>query len=225
MQKMKLLAGILISLLFILNAQAKLKFVDDWQFEREEDGIKAECRTHESGIDQCRLSGTFDASITALTAINVDGPNLKNWMENVLTAEVLPESKGKNDYNILITYNFPGARNRYSVTHSTVMQDPNTKEVILNFKLVNSETKPKDISLIRYDLLAGYWKFKPLVSGQTYIEYTNIGLPAGIVQNTPLKYIYNSSSLTASFKTFKKMLSDIKKPEYQNAKLDFIQQP
>jgi len=203
----------------------KLKFVDDWEFIKEDGGIKAECRTHESGIDQCRLSGLSDASITSLTAINVDGPNLKNWMKNVLTSDVLPESKGKNDYKILTTYNFPGASNRYSVTHSTVRQDAETKEVVLAFRLVNSEAKPKDISLVRYEQLAGYWKFRPLENGKTYIEYTNIGLPAGLVQNTPLKYIYNSSSLSASFETFRNLLTDVKNPAYQNAKLDFIQQP
>lgn len=222
---MKIAIRIFITAVIACNANAKLKFLDDWEFIKEDSGIEAECRTHESGIDQCRLSGISDASITALTAINVDGPNLKNWMENVLTAEVLPESKGQNDYKLLMTYNFPGARNRYSVTHSTVTQNPESKEVVLAFKLVNSDIKPKDISLIRYEQLAGYWKFRPLSNGKTYIEYSNIGLPAGLVQNTPLKYIYNSSSLSASFSTFKNLLIDVQKPEYQNAKLDFIKQP
>ena len=221
---MKLAIGMLftVTAVFSLGASAKLKFIDSWEFEREEDGIKAECRTHESGIDQCRLSGVFDEGITPLTAINVDGPNLNKWMENILTSEVLPESIGQNNYKILTTYNFPGARNRYSVTHSIIKQDPQTKEVMLTFRLIESDKKPRDISLVRYEQLAGYWKFRPLENGKTYIEYTNIGLPAGIVQNTPLKYVYNVSSLTASFKTFKKMLVDVKKTEYQGAKLDFV---
>jgi hypothetical protein len=32
--------------------------------------------------------------------------------------------------------------------------------------------------------------------------------PAGLVQNTPFKYIYNSGSLSASFKTFHALLTD-----------------
>jgi hypothetical protein len=219
---MKLAIRILVTALMVSAAHAKLKFIDEWEFIKEENGIKAECRTHESGIDQCRLTGVAEASVTALTAINVDGPNLKNWMENVLTSEVLPESKGQHDYKILITYNFPGARNRYSVTHSIVKQNPDTKEVILSFRLVSSDAKPKDISLVRYEQMAGYWKFRPLANGKTYIEYTNIGLPAGIVQNTPLKYVYNSSSLSASFKTFENLLVDVNKADYKNAKLDFV---
>jgi len=144
-------------------------------------------------------------------------------MENLLTAEVLPESKGQNDYKILITYNFPGAINRYSITHTTVSQNLVSKEVLLAFVLADSKVKPKDISLVRYEKLAGYWKFKPLPSGKTYIEYSNIGLPGGLIQHTPLKYIYNSSSLTASFKTFKNLLTEVKKTKYKNAKLDFVE--
>ena len=53
---MKLAIGMLftVTAVFSLGASAKLKFIDSWEFEREEDGIKAECRTHESGIDRFR---------------------------------------------------------------------------------------------------------------------------------------------------------------------------
>jgi len=206
---------------FPIHADTKKTWNSDWAFEREEEGISAECREHVSNIEQCRLTITVEESLTALTAINVDADNLANWMANLISVEKLPKSKGLHDYFLYITYDFPGAYNRYSVNHSTITQDETTKEVTLFFRTEKTKKKPKDLSLVKYESITGYWKFRPLDSGKTKVIYSYLSLPNGHVQSV-LYPFYNTSSLNASFETIKDMLKEIKKDKYQNAKLDFV---
>lgn len=198
------------------------KWLTDWEVRDSVDGISAACRQHKSGIDQCKYSITVRESLTALTAINVDAEHLSSWMDGFINAKKLDSSIGLNDYTLFITYLFAGAsNNRYSTNRSTITQDPDTNEVMLYFRSVDSEVKPKKTKYIPFVSISGYWKFKPLVDGSTEIAYSNFSLPGGYVQSW-LSYFYNIGSMEASFNTITAMLAEVKKPEYRNKKLDFI---
>jgi len=204
------------------------KWKSQWAFEREDDGITSECRTHISDIEQCKLTVITDDSVAALTEINVDSSNLSSWSHNIKTVRRLEGSSGKYDYRLLMTHLFTGALDRWSITHTTVDRDPKTGEVMLVFKLDN-QTKEQPHYIkdnvvsehVRFKYLAGYWKFTPLENGKTKIVYSSIGQPGGYVQKfmTPL---YNIGALDTLYETVKKLLIDVKDAKYQKATLDAV---
>jgi len=200
------------------NADKK-KWKSEWQTGKTEDGITSECRMHTSGIKQCKLVVLTNLSVDSLVAVNIDGPNLKNWMANVMASETV-EPASEMNYYMYMTYHFPGARNRDSVTHSIVTKDSKSNSVTLKYGSEKNAAKPKDLRFVRFPAIKGEWVFTQLPNGKTKVEYTNIALPGEYVQKV-LAIFYNMSSLNSAFETMRNLLVEAKKPKYLNARLNY----
>lgn len=203
----------------VLSDTQNKKWLSDWEESEAYENVQIECRQHISKINECRYTTYSDLSPDALLAVNIDGPNLKNWMANMLHTEQF-DIKSPFNYKVYTTYNFPGARNRDSVTHSIVTFDEAKKSVRLQFKSVKHPDKPKDLRYVRFPAITGFWEFTELPSGQTKIVYQNIGLPGEYVQKV-LYALYNYSTKEAGAKTVVNLLSEAKKPEYMSMKFDY----
>jgi hypothetical protein len=140
-------------------------------------------------------------------------------MENITVSEPF-DVQSQFNYKMYSQYNFPGARNRDSVTHSTITKDPENNTIRLDFKSVKHPDKPKDLSFVRFVAIKGFWEFSTLANGQTKIVYQNIGLPGEYVQKV-LYPLYNFSTREAGAKTVVNLLSEAKKDKYQNLKLNY----
>mgnify|MGYP000500496090 CR=1 FL=1 len=194
--------------------------------EITDDGITTTCREHKTELNECKFELETDLSVRSLIALNTDIDNLKRWMANVMTSENVAPSPSNADYHAYVTYAFPGAISRDSITHGVVTSDPETQAVTLTFTSDHKNTsKPKELSKhFRFPFVKGSWIFTPLASGKTKIEYTNIGIPGGYVQKF-MKTIYNLGAYDASMKTVRDMLEIAKESQYQNAVVDYVTLP
>lgn len=217
--------NIAITLLFILfvstaaAAPENKNWLTEWMQEDTYEGIEVLCRQHKSKINECRYTAITDIPRDTLLAVNIDGPNLKNWMVNLLQTEPF-DIKSPFDYKIYSTYNFPGARNRDSVTHSRVTWDREQNSVRLDFESVKHPEKPKDLRFVRYPVIKGFWEFTTLSDGRTKVVYQNIGLPGEYVQKV-LYPLYNYSTREAGAKTVANLLLEAQKPEYSDSKIAY----
>lgn len=196
----------------------KSRYLSDWEDEGDYEGVKIECRQHVTKINQCRYTTTTDFNPITLLAVNIDASNLSKWMNNVTYAEQF-DKKHDLDYKVYMTYHFPGARDRDSVTHSTVTFDDSDKSIQLNFRSTKHKDKPKDLKFVRFPAIKGHWKFTPTKNGKTDIEYMVIALPGEYVQKH-LHMIYNFSNKEAGAKTIVNLLEMAKDPKYKQAKID-----
>lgn len=209
---------------FSHTAFAEQKWLSDWEFAREESGIKAECRQHKSKINQCRFNLQTDLPVNALAAINVDPDNLYKWMANVVSSERIEPSFDTFNYHVHSKFSFPGARARDAVTRTSAQILPGGG-FELHFQTTKNpkalrNTEDKYDEYVRFEAMKGVWRFTPLANGKTDVYYENIGLPGGIVQNTPLYLVYNHGALDASFRTILDMIEAAKAPQYMHFKLE-----
>jgi len=197
--------------------QTSTIWLDDWSDPEIVDGVKVECRQHKSRINACRYTAQTPLPPETLLAVNIDGPTLHQWMTNVMSTEVI-EKRSPFDYFLYTTFNFPGARNRDSVTHSLVRYDANKRSYELDFKTAKHPNKPADLRFVRFEHIVGKWEFKKTPGGSE-IVYTNLGLPGEYVQKM-LFTLYNFSNREAGVKTINNLREHAQQDQYANAEAD-----
>lgn len=216
--KLVLLICLLAPSLSYADAKSKRSiWLDEWSEAEIVDGVTVECRQHKSRINACRYTANTNLPAETLLAVNIDGPTLHQWMANVMSTEVV-EKRSPFDYYIYTTFNFPGARNRDSVTHSTVRYDAKNQSYILDFKSATHPEKPDDLTFVRFEHIVGKWEFKKTAKG-SQVVYTNLGLPGEYVQKM-LFSLYNFSNREAGVKSINNLLVHAQKEQYANAESD-----
>lgn len=204
------------------HANSSTTWLSDWESIGEKSNIQGECRQHKSKINQCRMTTEVNASLSELVALLLDGDAVASWAPNTLSSETLPEHSSDSVVTVYMTYHFPGAINRDTVTQSSVEQDPKSKQVKVKFRSLNITGPKKDLRLVRFPLMAGSWTLTPISENKTKLEHLNLSLPGGLVQKN-LHYLYNLGVEDASFDTILALKEAVKRPEYQNAQLSFIE--
>lgn len=192
------------------------QWLTDWQQESSEGGISSECRKHVSKIMQCRFKVVVDESHEALTAVIQDVEGFKEWAISVLISERVMYEESDPDTYVYTTYNFTGAYNRDALSRYSMVTDMEGRRNRINFITVDKPYEPRDLRLVRFPLMAGYWQFTSLGNGQTEIEHQSFTQPGGLVQST-LYHLFNVAYLDSSFDTIRALLAQAKKPKYQDA--------
>lgn len=210
---------LIIANFFSFTYASDSNWLTNWEKQDAYQGVEIECRQHKSKINECRYTTTTDIPTDALLMVNIDASNLENWMANVMSAEQF-DVKNLFDYRVYMTYNFPGARNRDSVTHSIVTRNNADDSVRLSFKTEAHADKPKDLRFVRFKAMKGFWEFKRLKSGNTQITLQAIALPGEYVEKF-LFTLYNYSNQESGAKSIINLLKEARKPKYLNTKLDY----
>jgi hypothetical protein len=215
----RLILTLIITISFTLAHANESNWISGWAKEDAYQGVEIECRQHKSKINECRYTTITDIPIDPLLMVNIDASNLENWMENVISAEQF-DAQHLFDYRVYMTYNFPGARNRDSVTRSIVTRNEADNLVRLSFRTEAHADKPKDLRFVRFKAMKGFWEFKKLENSKTLITYQVIALPGEYVEKF-LFTVYNYSNKESGAKSIINLLKEARKPKYLNTKLDY----
>jgi len=190
------------------------QWITDWVLEKNERGISAKCRQNKNKINQCKFTTVSNESVAALTAVVADVDNYKLWAVSVKISKKMPPLDAINNIYVYTEYDFSGAYNRYAVTRYWAEKDPLTHGIKFNFLTENRPTPLADLRLVKFPLMAGYWKFTPLPNGKTQIEHMSFVPPGGVVQET-LYYPYNLAVRNATFDTILALEKQARLPKYQ----------
>lgn len=190
------------------------KWLSEWKQERSEDGISSQCRQHVSKIMQCRFNLRVDESSDVLTAVIQDAEGFKEWAVSVLISDRVIYDEADPDTYVYTTYNFTGAYNRDALSRYSLTTDLDGRRNRISFITVDKPYEKRDLRLVRFPLMAGYWQFTQLDNGQTEIEHQSFTQPGGLVQST-LYHLFNIAYLDSSFDTIRALLKQAKKPRYQ----------
>lgn len=189
------------------------KWTSDWEEESPKNGVSAECRTHTSNIKQCRFTTESDIPVESLTAVVMDVNRFKDWAVSVLESDQIIYNESDEDLYVYTVYQFTGAYNRDALTRYRKTDFPDLNRTKIDFITVDKPVEKKDLRLVRFPLMAGYWQFTKKDNGKTEIQLLTFSLPGGMVQNV-LYSLFNIGSLDASFETMEAIQKQASLPEY-----------
>lgn len=196
------------------SASGQSGWLSDWESAGQEQGVSAECRQHKTKINQCRFTYTTDVSVAALSSVIMDVDRFTEWAESVSLSQRVFEQEDPSQTYVYTNYDFVGAYDRDAVTLYTPEYEADSKRMRITFQTVKRDLPNRDLRLVRFPLMAGYWQFTELPSGKTEIEHLSFTLPGGAVQKT-LYYLYNVAYVDASFVTVRALERQARKQEYQ----------
>lgn len=107
--------------------------------------------------------------------------------------------------------------NRDFIAHLTVSQDPQTKVVTISGP-TEANYLPVKPNIVRVNHSNGKWILTPAKNNIVHIDYTLEVDPGGTI---PV-WLVNLFATSGPVETFKKMKEQVKKTQYVNANLSFI---
>ena len=143
----------------------------------------------------------------------MDVNRFKEWAVSVIESDQIVYDENDQDTYVYTVYHFTGAYNRDALTRYRRTDFPGVNRTKIDFITVNKPVEKKDLRLVRFPLMAGYWQFTKKENGKTEIELLTFSLPGGIVQNV-LYSLFNVGSLDASFETMQTIQKQASLPEY-----------
>jgi hypothetical protein len=197
----------------------ELRAQEDWRLKRNDDGIKVYTKnTENSNFKTIKVECIINARMSQLVAFLLDVDRQCDWVYNNKCSRLLKKVCG----NEIIFYSeisvpWP-CTNRDYISHITITQ-PSPALVVIDAR-AEPDLVPNQEGKVRVRTSNARWEVTPLGPGQLKIVYTVKFDPAGSVP----AWLVNMFVTKAPYQTFMKLREGVKRPEYQNAHLDFIKE-
>ncbi|TQV86005.1 hypothetical protein [Aliikangiella coralliicola] len=214
-----LLYGLLsiIVILFISHWVWKSSGTGEWEFVHEIDGVVVHSMKEPgSVIMKYKVNGKFKSSLSGIMKLMRDPDSCEDVGCN--ESYIID----KEDYPRFVHYTF-----RYDmpdpflprefVVLSEFHQDPESKEIYVDYKAAVDKLPPNDCC-VRVTHMHNIWKFKPLGNGEVEVEFIMDNHPGGM-----LPYFLVNAEFTDTMHLEIPALQEIlDKKEYQAAKVDYV---
>lgn len=190
----------------------------DWTLKKNKDGISIYTKTVSSlGLKGIRVKCSLPARLSQMVALIMDVDAGKEWVYGTRSSTLLKKiSPSELYYYSEVDIPWP-LSNRDFIAHLMVSQDPKTKVVTINGP-TEASYLPVKKNIVRVNHSNGKWVLTPVKSNLIQIDYTLEVDPGGAI---PV-WLVNLFATSGPTETFKKMKTQIQKPQYVNANLSFI---
>ncbi len=197
------------SLFFSITAYA-----DNWQLAKKEKGIQVYTRNI-SGSPLKAFKGivTLPTHLAAIIATINDTSAYTQLFHKAKYAQELKRISKTESYRYIVTALPWPIKNRDSIIHSTLKQNPKSKVVQITLNAAPNYI-PQKPNLVRIQKLTGRWLLIP-EKDQVKVIYEISVSPGG---NLPM-WLINSMSVDIPFITLKNLRNLVKQDKYQKAKL------
>jgi len=167
-------------------------------------------------VNALKVLCTVESTLSQLTAVLLDIKTQDEWFYHTKSSVLQQVSPSELYYYAELYFPFPFS-NRDFIEHIKVTQDTSTKVVTMTVQNVPDFISPKN-NMVRVLKSQCKWLITPIGKNQTLVEFTLFADPAGYI---PI-WLVNRFSYYGPFETFKKLKTQLKKPEYANYSLSFI---
>lgn len=190
----------------------------DWTLKRAKDGISIYTKTmSSSGLKGIRVKCSLPAKLSQMVALIMDVDAGEEWVYGTKSSVLLRKvSPSELYYYSEVDIPWP-LSNRDFIAHLIVSQDPRTKVVTINGP-TEATYLPVKKNIVRVNHSNGKWILTPTKNNSIQIDYTLEVDPGGTI---PV-WLVNLFATSGPTETFKKMKTQIQKPQYVNANLSFI---
>lgn len=205
--------------LVLLFAWSSLVFAQaDWTLKSAKNGMDIYTKTvSASGLKGIRVKCNLPAKLSQMVALILDVNAGEDWVYGTKSSTLLKKvSPSELYYYSEVDIPWP-INNRDFIAHLIVSQDPRTKVVTINGPTEPNYLPAKE-NIVRINHSNGKWVLTPIKSNLIQIDYTLEVDPGGTI---PV-WLVNLFATSGPSETFKKMKTQIQKPQYVNANLSFI---
>ncbi len=200
--------------LFCFTAQAS-----DWQWVRDQDGIRVATRPGQHGIQEVLAETAVKTRLSAFVALLNDLDANPKWVTHSKGVVLLEKPSATSDL-IYTQFDLPWpARDRDMVTLSRWMQD---EHGVLYLTLEDAGHRvPPQGGFVRMKHVSGQWSLSPGEDGQVQIRYQGHADPAGDLPH----WLVNDMAAKSLFETFQQLRRQLAKPQYQQRRYGFVVEP
>lgn len=190
----------------------------DWTLKSTKNGLNIYTKTvSSSGLKGIRVKCSLPAKLSQVVALIMDVNAGEEWVYGTKSSSLLKKiSPSELYYYSEVDIPWP-IHNRDFIAHLTVSQDPHTKVVTINGP-TEANYLPAKPNIVRVNRSNGKWVLTPVKNNIVQIDYTLEVDPGGTI---PV-WLVNLFATSGPAETFKKMKDQVKKPQYVNANLSFI---
>jgi hypothetical protein len=201
----------------LLFAFPALRAQDEWKLKVDKEGIKIYTSPYaDSKIKALKVICTVESTLSQLTAVLLDIKCQDEWFYHTKSTVLQEVSPFELYYYSELYLPFPFS-NRDFVEHIKLTQNSVSKVITMIVQNDPNFISPKK-GIVRVLQSQCKWIVTPVSKNLNLVEFTLYADPAGSI---PL-WLVNMMSFYAPFETFKKLKTQLKKPEYQNVLLAFV---
>ena len=201
----------LLSLAAILQAQG------DWKLERDKEGIKIYSIPYtDSKIKALKVVCKVESTLSQFAAVLLDIKGQDEWFYHTKSSVLKEVSPSELYYYAELYFPIP-FDNRDFVEHIVVSQNDTTRVLTMTVQNVPDFIPPKK-GLVRVVQSQCKWVVTPISKNSLLVEFTIFANPAGSI---PV-WLVNLMSSYGPYETFKKLKTQLLKPEYDHVTLAFI---
>ena len=191
-----------------------------WKLSKEKNGIKVYTRkSAETAVKEFRAVRTLkNTRLASIVALLKDISFIPKWYPDIISAKKLRSSGNKEwTSNIVLDVPWP-FENRDLVLDYKLSQDPATKVVTIKMQSNPTFIEEKE-DIVRIVHAEGFWQFTPKPGGEIEVVQEFVADPAGSIP----AWVTNMFIVDGPVTTFTNLEEMVKKPEYADAKLEYIE--
>ncbi|HEV2479964.1 MAG TPA: START domain-containing protein [Puia sp.] len=192
---------------------------ENWELKTENEGIRVYTRTFpDSKFKAIRVHLELQATLSQIVALLMDVNEGTQWVYATKTSVLLKQiSPNELVYYSEVRLPWPMA-NRDFIARLRATQDAKTKVVTIDGPVVPDYVPVKD-GIVRVTRSMGQWIITPVGSHHVRLVYTLRTDPGGDIP----AWLFNLFVTKGPTESFKKLQTELRKPVYEHAHLDYIE--
>lgn len=181
-------------------------------------------RERPGAVPAFRATTVIEARLASLAAVLLDATRTQDWVYRVRRAELLHGDGPTRGVSLVITgMPFPLA-DREAVVAWEMTQDPQTLEVTLAGHAA-PDAPPPHPERVRMPAFESRWTLAPRDDGRVDVVFEGLGDPGGSLDSPLLRHFVGAAAWEAPWHTVRALHEMVRRPEYAQARLDFIREP
>jgi hypothetical protein len=189
----------------------------EWKISLEKEGITVYTSKVE-GSDFDAFKGTIEvnASLNTVASVIRDVPAYPEWIYMTSSATLL-NSEGNVFYLYSISKSPWPVSPRDIVYESRMVQNPETKEILITMKGVPDYIPKKD-DFVRIDKADGFWLLTPIEGNRVRVTFQMNAEPGGKIP----AWMSNMASTESPYTTLFNLRKMVSEEKYKNSKIEGI---
>lgn len=199
---------------------------EEWTLRREDPALDVTVHDRETpqGYREFRGVTHVRSRLSGFVALFRDTPRMPEWLYRAERVTTLEEVSPTETYAYTqIRMPWP-LRDRDSIVHVRLAQDPGTLELTLRASAV-PDYLPEQRGFVRMPVIESLWRFTPLPDGRTRVEFSGYADPGGRLSSGLLGTFQSNLVWQSPYNSLRALHAVIGDARYQAASYPHVREP
>lgn len=210
--------GLILALMLLMSGVSAQE--QNWALEKQDDDNRIRVYTRinaDSPLKEFRGVMQVQSRLTALVALIEDHHRAPDWIHQCRAIDIIERHNHEEILFYMVTAAPWPVKDRDSVVHSLLQQDPDTYTVRIDMQ-VRNDIFPISDDMVRISNMQGFWQFRPLAEGWVEVTYQVHADPGGGIPG----WLINSLVVDTPYYTLRNMQKLVQEPRYQQVSLPHV---